>query len=67
MKFISKTTLCVTVVMWNIQSKQIPREKKQMSGCQGLGFGRLFNGNVVSLLGDGNGLELKLMPLYCAV
>lgn len=32
-----KTTCCVIPFLWNVQSRQIHRDRKQISGCQGLG------------------------------
>lgn len=56
-----KTTCCMIPCRWNVQNKQIHRDKKQISSCQGLGEGdgeSLPNGHRVSLWGDENVLEL---------
>lgn len=32
-----KSTYCIIPVIWNVQNREIYREKKQVSGCQAMG------------------------------
>lgn len=36
-----KATYCMVLFMWNVQNKQIPRDREQISSFQGLWEGRI--------------------------
>ena len=76
----SKNIYCIISFIGSTQNKQIHRERKQISTCQGLNRGRngewLLNGHRISVWGGNKGLELNsdascttvwmyLMPLNC--
>ena len=59
-----KATCCMSPFIWNVQNRQIHRNRKYTSGSQGLGseeageWGEIPDGHRVSFWGDGKVLEL---------
>ena len=57
-----KVTHCMILFTWNTQKRQIHRDRKQISGCQGLAegeWGVLLNGYRVFFLDDEKVLKLQ--------